>query len=164
MVKRELIVAILIAAIMVVASVGFFEVGFDMGKTQGNDNGFLKGSQSIILQTDDMIELQPNQSFYAESVPFGPGSVTVYFSFVLITEVPHNATAEMGILSNYTLPVFVPGPMVFNTGYCSYASGHISINLTNINYTPLEVIFKANSNNTSVVILEITSPLIAIVQ
>ena len=30
------------------------------------------------------------------------------FSFVLITEVPHNATAEMGILTNYTLPVFRP--------------------------------------------------------
>ena len=154
--KRKFIVAMFIGIIIVVASAGFFEIGLEMGKTQGYNQGFSKGSESILLQTFTEIQLQPNQSFLVVTQPLASGSINLSYSFVVATPFSQPGTVEMDVSALSLL--------VFSTGFCSGASGFVSINATNINETPLNIIFKADSNNTSMVILDITTPLIAVVQ
>ena len=153
---RKLIPAMVIGAIIVVASAGFFEIGLEMGKTQGYNQGFSEGSESILLQAFTEFQLQPNQSLLVVTQPLSSDSINVSYSLVVAEPFSQSGTVEMDVSALSHL--------VFSTGFCSGASGSVSLNATNSNETPLNIIFKANSNNTSMVILDITTPLIAVVQ
>lgn len=154
--KRKFIAAVVITVIIVLASVGFFEIGLEMGKTRGYNQGFSKGSESILLQAFTEIQLQPNQSLLVVTQPLSSDSINLSYSFVVATLSSQPGTVEMNVSAL--------GHQVFSTGFCSGQSGSVSIDATNINETPLNIVFKANSNNTSMVILDITTPLIAVVQ
>ncbi|MHB1709048.1 MAG: hypothetical protein ACYCT2_06205 [Thermoplasmataceae archaeon] len=151
--KRNLIAAFAMTVIIVAASVGFFEWGMTTGLTKGYQNGFYEGKSSTIIQGVTEVQLQPNQSLLIATFPLPFDSIILSYSFVVATPFLKTGTVEMNVSAL--------GHLAFSTGYRSNASGYVSVKL---NETPLNIIFKANKNNTVMIVMEITSPLMAIPQ
>jgi hypothetical protein len=151
--KRNLIVAFAMTAIIIAASVGFFEWGMNIGETKGYQNGFSNGESSTIIQSLTQVQLQPNQSLLIITFPLPFNNIILSYSFVVVTPFSKSGTVEMNVSAL--------GHPVFSTGYRSNASGGVSIKL---NETELTIFFKANQNNTAMIVLEINSPLMAIPQ
>ena len=150
---RNLIMAFAMTAIIIAASVGFFEWGMNKGDMKGYQNDFSNGKSSTIIQSFTQIQLQPNQSLLIITFPLPFDNIILSYSFFVGTPFSKSGTVEM--------VVSALGHPVFSTGYRSNASGGVSINL---NETELSIFFKANQNNTAMVVLEINSPLMAIPQ
>ncbi len=80
--KRNLIIASAPNAVVISASIGFYELGLNQGKDIGYQNGFSQGSSSVLIQMVTMISLKQNSTVIINVLPFFlPYNVALVYSF-----------------------------------------------------------------------------------
>ena len=152
--ERDLIIATVVTVALISASVGFYELGLIHGKDIGYQNGFSRGSSSVLVQAGTMIGLKQNSTVIINVLPFFlPYNVTLMYSFFVVNLPGQNETVNMGI---YGVGSSGSPQMLFSTGYVNNDSGIKP--LYTKNFEP-EIIFTANPNNNATAVLQFTSPL-----
>ncbi|MCL4438440.1 MAG: hypothetical protein M1616_03655, partial [Candidatus Thermoplasmatota archaeon] len=68
--KRDLIIATVVTVALISASVGFYELGLIHGKDIGYQDGFSRGSSSVLVQAGTMIDLKQNSTVIINVLPF----------------------------------------------------------------------------------------------
>lgn len=147
--KRNLFVALAVV-IVISASIGFYELGHSRGEAAGYQKGFSNGFHSVLIQSYTMVDLAPNWTFLIVTLPFNANYVILDYSFYAVDPYIHNNTVEMYINAPGT-------PVLFSTGYHSNDTGCVKLSTPNIN--TLNIMFKANPNNTGTVVLDFNNPL-----
>ena len=152
--KRDLIIATVVTVALISASVGFYELGLIHGKDIGYQDGFSRGSSSVLVQAGTMIDLKQNSTVIINVLPFFlPYNVTLVYSFFVVNLPGQNQTVNMAI---YGVGSSGSPKMLFSTGYVNNDSGIKP--LYTKNFEP-EIIFTANPNNNTTAVLQFTTPL-----
>ena len=68
--KKSLLISFIVISLVIFASIGFFELGFSHGKTEGYNAGYFAGSNTILIQSGTQVQLQPNQTLTIVTLPF----------------------------------------------------------------------------------------------
>ena len=149
--KKSLLISFIVISLVIFASIGFFELGFSRGKTEGYNAGYFAGTNTILIQSGTQVQLQPNQTLTIVTLPFSASNTDVYYSFVIGGPYSLNATVEMNVSS--------PGHTLFGTGYIHPIDSVSSTSLSTTDVNVLNLIFRANPNNKGLIVLEFNSPL-----
>ena len=154
--KRNMIIASVVIAVVISASVGFYEIGFGQGNSFGYLNGLSQGRSSVIVQMQTQIHLKPNSTdlFFPPDYLL-PNNVTLQYSFSINYPNSQNETVQMLV---YGVGSSGSPQLLFNTGYHYNASGVVPLSTKNGSIA-FDILFKANPNNSMSIDLDFLSPL-----